>query len=320
LTLASDKGENQSTLVVKGLSTMVLKKVFWGLSFLIGVSIALIGHAVKAEVLFEGYSKILSGGVHIGYSIARYEFDNKTKQFIATTFLKTNEFGGNLTESLKAYATDDMRPISYQYTTLIGNQVKVIDAKFEKGKIIASVKDGGKVEKVVKELPKGVFLSSFLAYLILRSPDGLKVDSTHPFQAIAEEDAAVYKGVAAVKNQEEYQGIKVFKVLNEFKGTKFISLVNDRGEVFSTKSPVQGIATELVAKPSEATAAFPISVATLKTLFGDVPTGQINEISKRAQSQPAAPAKAAPPPTKQQGVPAGKGIQVKGTPTPPQGE
>ncbi len=288
---------------------MVLKRIFLALSFLIGVSIALISHAVRAEVLFEGYSKILSGGVHIGYTIARYEYDNKKKQFVATTFLKTNEFGGNLTESLKAVAADDMSPVSYQYTTLIGNKVKTIDAKFAKGKFTATVA-GEKKENITNDLPKGSFLSSFLAYVILKSPQGLKADTKYDFQAVAEEDAALYKGIAYVKNGEDYNGIKVLRVLNEFKGTKFISLVTERGEVISTKSPVQGIATELVAKPSEATAAFPIPTATLKTLFGDVPTGQLNEVSKRAQVAPA--------PTKQEGVPAGKGIQVKGGSTPAQ--
>lgn len=299
---------------------MVLKKVFLALAFLIGVSIALIGHAVRAEVLFEGYSKVLSGGVHIGYSIVRYEFDNKKKQFVATTFLKTNEFGGNLTESLKAFATDDMKPVSYEYTTLIGNQVKVIDAKFEKGKILASVKDGGKVEKISKEIPKGAFLSSFLAYVMLKSPQGLKADTKYDFQAVAEEDAALYKGVAYVKNPEDYNGLKVLRVLNEFKGTKFVSLITERGEVLSTKSPVIGIATELVAKPSEATASFPIPSGILKTLFGDVPTGQVNEISKRAQSLPAPPVQPAEPANKQKGIPAGKGIQVKGSPAQSHGD
>ncbi len=286
---------------------MVLKKLFLALSFLIGVSIALISHAVKAEVLFEGYSKIYSGTVHIGYTIARYEFDSKKKQFIATTFLKTNEVGGNLTESLKAIASEDMKPISYQYTTLLGNQVKAIDANFSKNRLSATV-SGQKKEIISKEMPKGTFLSSFLAYVILRSPQGLKADTKYDFQAVAEEDAAVYKGIAYVKSAEDLNGMKVLRVLNEFKGTKFISLVTEKGEVVSTKSPVQGIATELVAKPSEATAAFPIPTATLKTLFGDVPTGQINEVSKRAQT--------APPPTKQEGVPAGKGLQLKGGPAP----
>jgi hypothetical protein len=298
---------------------MVLKKVFLFLAFLIGVSIALIGHAVRAEVLFEGYSKITSGGVHIGYSIARYEYDAKKKQFIATTFLKTNEFGGNLTESLKAFSSDDMKPVSYQYTTLVGNQVKVIDAKFEKGKILASVKDGPKNEKIVKEVPKGAFLSSFLAYVMLKSPQGLKADTKYDFQAIAEEDADIYKGVAFVKNPEDLNGIKVLRVLNEFKGTKFVSLVSERGEVLSTKSPVQGIGTELVAKPSDATASFPVPTSTLKTLFGDVPTGQFNELSKRSHNQATPPAQP-PIPNKQQGIPAGKGIQVKGSPAQPQGE
>lgn len=292
---------------------MVLKKLFLALSFLIGVSIALIGHAVKAEVLFEGYSKILSGGIHVGYAVARYEYDPKKKQFAATTFLKTNKFGGDLTESLKAFSTDDMKPISYQYTTLIGNQVKTIDAKFQKGKILATVQDGKKTEKISKDLPKGSFLSSFLAYVMLRSPKGLSPDTKYDFQAIAEEDAAVHKGLAFVKNPETYNGIKVLRVLNEFKGTKFISLVTERGEILSTKSPVQGIATELVAKPSEATASLPVPATTLRALFGDVPTGQVNELSKKAKAEPAQAPAAVVPPNKQHGIPAGKGIQIKTT-------
>jgi len=297
---------------------MVLKKWFLALSFLIGISIALIGHAVRAEVLFEGYSKILSGGIHVGYTVARYEYDPKKKQFLATTFLKTNEFGGNLTESLKAISTEDMKPVSYQYTTLIGNQVKTIDAKFQNGKILATIQDGTKTEKINKDLPKGAFLSSFLAYVMLRSPKGLSPDTKYDFQGIAEEDAAVYKGIAFVKNPEDHNGIKVLRVLNEFKGTKFISLVTERGEMLSTKSPVQGIGTELVAKPSEATAAFPIPSSTLKALFGDVPTGQANEISKRAHAQPNQPAAPAEAPSKQKGVPAGKGIHIKGAPAQPE--
>ena len=287
---------------------MVLKRIFLALSFLIGISIALISHAVRADVLFEGYSKVLSGGVPIGYSIARYEFDNKKKQFIATTFLKTNELGGNLTESLKAYSTDDMKPVSYQYTTLVGNQTKIIDAKFEKGKMFANVTDGKKVEKIQKEIPKGTFLSSFLAYVMLRSPTGFKADTKYDFQAIAEEEAGIFKGVAFIKTPEDYNGLKAFRVLNEFKGSKFISLVSDKGEVFSTKAPVQGVATELVAKPTEATANFPIPSAVLKNLFGEVPTGQMNELSKFVNKNPGD--------LKKQGIPPGKGIQVKGSPAP----
>lgn len=278
-----------------------MRKIFLPLSFLIGISIALISHAVRADVLFEGYSKVMVGGVHSGYTIVRYEFDNKKKQFIATTFLKTNELASNLTESLKAVSDADLKPISYQYTILMGNTTKVIDAEFKKGKFLATIKNEGKIEKISKDAPKGTFLSSFLAYVMLRSPTGFKADTKYEFEAVAEEDAAFYKGVAYVKGQEDFNGMKALRVLNDFKGSKFISLVNEKGEMYSTKAPVQGVSTELVAKPSDATGSFQVPTPILRNLFGDVPTGQINEVSKRGQTD-----------LKQQGIPQGKGIQVKG--------
>jgi hypothetical protein len=51
----------------------------------------LISSSVHAEVLFEGYSKILSGDAPIGYVVSRYEFDGKKKQFISTYFIKTGK-------------------------------------------------------------------------------------------------------------------------------------------------------------------------------------------------------------------------------------
>lgn len=42
----------------------------------------------RAEVLFEGFSKVMSGGVHIGYAINRYEFDAKKKEVYLNQFFK----------------------------------------------------------------------------------------------------------------------------------------------------------------------------------------------------------------------------------------
>ncbi len=274
--------------------------------------------SVRADVLFEGYSKVMSGGVHIGYAINRYEFDPKKKHFISTSFLKTGELGGSITESLSALATEDLKPISYQYTTLVGATTKTIDAKFEKGKIVATVRDGAKVEKIAKDLPKGTFLSTFLSYVMLKSKDGLKVDTKYDYQAIAEEDAAAYKGLAFIKNEEDFNGMKSLKVLNEFKNSKFVSSISDHGEVFSTKSPAQSISTELVAQPATATGNFQIPTSLLKKLYGDVPTGQINQVSKQAQAAKAAEVGTNPQPSlipgKQTGVPAGQGLQLKAQP------
>lgn len=278
------------------------RKVKYLIAFGIGCAVAIISNYAKAQVLFEGYSKILSGGVPIGYSITKYEFDTQKKQFVGTSFLKTNELGGNLTESLKAISTEDMKPVSYQFTTMEGPKVKTIDAKFEKGKMIAVI-EGAKKETISREVPRGAFLSSFLAYVMLRSPQGLKSDTKYEFQAIAEEDAAIKSGIAYVKSAEEFNGLKVLRVLNEFKGAKFISQVTEKGEVVATKAPAISISTELVASPSDATMNFPVPTATLKTLFGNIPTGQINPVSELKKNSP--------PPGKQQGVPGGKGIQIK---------
>jgi hypothetical protein len=272
------------------------------------------------EILFEGYSKIVSGGVHVGYAINRYEFDPKKKEFVSISFLKTNELGGNITESLKAVAKDDLTPVSYSYTTLIGNMPKTIDAKFSKGKMTATVKDGDKVSKINRDLPKGSFLSTFLAYVILKSPKGMTLDTKYDYQAIAEEDAMMQKGIALIKSQEESNGIKAYRILNEFKATKFVSLVTERGEILSTKSPVQSIATELVPQSSMATNGFPVPTALLKQLFSEVPLGVQNEIAKKYQSNPKAfvsqnEVSSAPAPTpsaKQHGVPPGKGLILKG--------
>lgn len=265
----------------------------------------------RAEILFEGYSKVLSGGVPIGYYISRYEFDTKKKQFVSTSFLKTNDAGGGITESLQAYASDDFKPISYSYTTIVGKTPKTIDAKFEKNKIIATVRNNGKEEKIIHDLPKGTFLSTFLAYVILKSPQGMKADTKYDYQAIAEEEASIVKGLALVKKQEEIKGLKAFHVANEFKGVQFISNVTDKGEVIATRSPAQGISTELVGKPSEATLDFQVPAPLIKKLFGEVPTGQKNAVSQQNHKPDFAPIQNLPNAGKQQGVAPGQGIQLK---------
>lgn len=311
--------EDSFIFLSEGASTMIQKLAFI-------ISICATTSLVKAEVLFEGYSKVLSGGVHVGFVINRYDYDPKKKIFTSISLLKTNELGGNITESVKAIAKDDLTPVEYSYTTLVGGQPKTIDAKFKKGKMLAVIKDGKKVTNVNRDISKDVFLSTFLIYKILKSPKGITVDTMYNYQAIAEEDAAVVKGFTMIKSIEEVNGIKTYRTLNEFKGTKFISFVTAKGEVISTKSPVQGIGTELVPQSSMATTGLQIPTALLKTLFGDIPMGIKNEISKMYQDNPKMfqtkktgvekEEEAANPssggPSKGAQVPPGKGILLKG--------
>jgi hypothetical protein len=236
---------------------------------------------LSAEVLFEGYFKISSGGAHVGYSVNRYEFDPKKKQFIATSFLKTNELGGNVAESLKAIADEKLSPVSYSYTTLVGKSAKAIDVSFKNQKMTATIKDGtGKDKKISKDLPKGSFLSTFLTYLILKSKTGFKPDTKFEYKAIAEEDAEIYSGLAVVQKMEQVNSIQAYRVINDFKDVKFISYVTEKGEVISTKSPSYSLQRELVHQSTEATLNLPVPTDTLTSLFGAVPLGQENPVSK----------------------------------------
>jgi uncharacterized protein Veg len=199
----------------------------------------------RAKVLFEGYSKILANNAPIGYIVSKYEFDSKSKKFISTYFLKTGKQGSEITESLKAIANSDLAPLSYEYTSIVGKDVKTIDAKFSGAKMTAKIKSGKKTQTVRKDIPKGTFLSTFLVYLMLKSNDGLKTNSNYDYKAIAEEDAEIYSGLAAVGKEESYLGLKAFKVQNRFKDINFVSFVNERGEVLGTNSVSQGVTTEL---------------------------------------------------------------------------
>jgi hypothetical protein len=273
------------------------------------LSICLTAHA---DTLFEGYAKILSGEQHIGYVISRYEFDNKNKQFISTYFLKTGKGPAEITESLRAVSDSELTPISYEYTNLAGKTIKTIDAKFKNSTMTALVKADGKVTNIQKKIPKGTFLSTFLVYLMLKSKDGLKAETNYQYQAIAEEDASIYKGQALVGKEEPHNGFKAFKILNTFKDVKFLSYVNDRGEILGTNALGQDILTELVANPADATANQPLSQALLKSIFGQIPEGRSNVASRSEKLKVID--QSAPPPSKQIGVPPGKGIVIKAQP------
>lgn len=282
-------------------------------SFLILLTLFLtVPIGASADILFEGYSKILSSDQHIGYVISRYEFDAKKKQFISTYFLKTGKGPSEITESLKAVADSELAPISYSYTTLTGKDSKTIDAKFKGGTLSATINSNGKVERIEKKIPKGTFLSTFLVYLMLKSKDGLRSETNYEYQAVAEEDAAIYKGQALVGKEEVFNGFKVFKILNTFKDVKFLSYINERGEVLGTNALGQGITTELVTNPTEATSNLPYSANILKTIFGGIPEGKAN-IKSRSQQLKEAESNQ-PPSSKQFGVPPGKNIIIKPQP------
>jgi len=276
------------------------------------------------DILFEGYYKINSADQHIGYSLVRYEFDNKAKKFHSTTLTKLSSSGTEIMESITATseADDFMSPVSYKYTGLVGKESKIFDVQFKKGE---NKKDKGKNKKdktkmtVVKTINKNkpvttsqdidsdVFLSTFLSYRMLRSQTGIQTNSEFKYQAIAEEDAKVEIGTAKVLQEENYKGFSSFKIENTFKNNLFTSYMNDKGEPLATLVPDARLTSELVAKPADAIGTIGLPEAVAKSLFGNIPIGQKNVVSQYFKNQESKPVV---PGSKQEGIPAGKGIMI----------
>jgi len=276
--------------------------------------------AAEANILFEGYSKVLSKDVHIGYVISRYEFDEKKKEFKSSYFLRTNALGGNIRESLRARAKEDFSPISYVYTSVIGDRTKLIEASVTKNILKAKITEGDRIEEIERKIPNDAFFSTFLAYVLLKrqGPNnnnstgvGLSVGSEYEYEAIAEEDAAVFKGLAKVGASTKVDGLDAFRISNEFKGSEFDTFATPKGEMLSTDSLLESIKTQLVATPDEATQGQEVSPEHLRLVFDGIPRGTVNTLYEAKHLASPAPKES----SKKSGVPPGKGIIVKPEPS-----
>lgn len=243
------------------------------------IAVLLLAQFAQAEVIFDGYYKMTSGGLPIGYFVQRFEIDKSTQNFKSIYFVTTQLAGKKSSESLKAESTKDFAPISYQYTMTDGSILKTIDATFKGDVMIAKVSDGKKTQTLNRKLKKGSFLSTFLGYLMLSK--GLKDKTTYNYFALAEEDAQLYAGKTDVLEKTQYKGLPAFKMKNTFKDVAFESLMSDTGEVLVTTSNMVNVATELVPTRQMAVANISPNEKALQLLFGEVPTGQKNVLNKK---------------------------------------
>lgn len=239
----------------------------------------------KAEVIFEGFYKVSLNDVHSGYAIQKFELDAKSKEFksIYYIYVRTSPDGKKfLTESLVSKSNDKFHPKSYNYTAIVDGKPVTIDAKFTDKTMKANINKDGKPQKVTKNIPKGTFMSSMLLFLILQK--GVGVGKNFSYNAIAEEDAQIMPGTVAVTSEVPYKGIKSFKLDYSFKNVKSIAYIAESGHVLYSEAPAQKVMTELVDNASAATLNFPFPKKTLKTLFGEIPTGQKNILAERKSS------------------------------------
>lgn len=241
----------------------------------------------SADILFEGYYKLVDNSKHVGYFIQRYELDPASKVFSSTYYLFTKTVEGVVVnESLNAKSTSKLEPLSYQFSRSDGTSTKAIDAIVKKSgktsKLIIKIVENGKPPRMREVvLNDKIFLSTFLAHLILKSPTGIQVGNKFTYEAIAEEDGQIEHGEVFVKEQVKEKGIDTFRTLNTFKKDEFVNWLNVKGESIKTSVPKLNIEAELMANPKDAYSGMPFSENIIKALFGGIPEGKKNLLSTK---------------------------------------
>ncbi len=244
----------------------------------------------KSEIIFEAYYKIFLAEMPVGYSIERYEFDKKKSEFIATTYVKIKTPEKDTSESIKARSDKKLTPLGYEYTLASidpktqDKGYKNIKATIKNNVLKAKVLDGKKEYDVTKSLVKGTYLSVFLPFAILNSKEGLKLEKHYSYKAISEESAEVHAGEAYIKAKEDYESIPAFKILNRYDKDQFVSIMTSSGDVLEVRMPTSQLKMKIVATQAEAVDQFQFSASNMALLFGSVPTGKDNALSKKLAS------------------------------------
>ncbi|MCB9072453.1 MAG: hypothetical protein H6623_02435 [Bdellovibrionaceae bacterium] len=235
----------------------------------------------NAELLFEGYYKIQLENQHLGYFIQRYALDANTKLFSSTYYFLTQANNVTTIESLNAKSNVKFEPQSYQYSRLEGKNTKAIDALVKGKKLVMKIVENGKATAKEISINDKVFLSTFLSYLMMKTPKGVSVGNKFTYTAIAEEDGSVESGEAYVKEQVKEQGLDTFRTLNTFKKEEFVNWLDTKGESIKTHVPKLNLTAELVTNPKDAYKDMPFNESSIKLLFGNVPEGKTNMLFKK---------------------------------------
>lgn len=233
-----------------------------------------------AETVFEGYYKVSSEGQHIGYYIQRYSLESQTKQFVSVHYMVLKVGDTTTVESLTAKSSTKFEPQSYQYSQIDGAKTKAIDAVVKGKKLVIKTVENGKATVREVGISDKVFFSTFLPFLILKTEKGLSVGNKFTYEAVAEEDGTVSSGEIYVKEQVKEAGLDTYRTLNTFKKEQFVNWVNKVGESIKTQVPAHNVSAELMRDPKEAHKNFPFSENTIKLLFGGIPAGKTNMLSK----------------------------------------
>lgn len=246
----------------------------------------------KAEVLFDGFYKVALNGQHVGYMITQYEYLSSSKNFKMSNYLVLGNGAGPLQQSVTSTANEKFEPLSFQFTSLSkdaqnGALTKSLDVQFVKKarefELKGESRENGKSKPFKGKAPLFTMLSNFLTYKLYSSPTGISTKTIYDYNAVAEEDGAPSKGTATVLKQISHKNQKVYQIKNDFKGDTWMNLVNTKGETLQFENQQSGLSAELVLDPKEAVQSLPYNLNVIKTVFGDIPKGIKNSLSKSPQ-------------------------------------
>jgi hypothetical protein len=248
--------------------------------------IFLISQMASAAVVFEGYYKVSQFNNHIGFIVIKHELEPKTKNYIINTYLRLAKKNFDMTETLKTVSDENLKPIQFSYAAMDKKKTKTLDGNLKldsktKKEVfsVLAIEDGKKIN-MTEPMTKGVFFSSALYPMLLRSEKGLKTNMDVDFSAIAEETMQIHTGTMKIeKKRVAKDSFQLMKAKTSFAGSSYEVMLTDKGEVISTSDASTGIKTELMRNKEEALQDIKVNNKTLEQIFGSIPEGKINSLN-----------------------------------------
>jgi hypothetical protein len=239
-----------------------------------------------ADILFEGYYKIISSDRHVGYIIHRDAYNARTK-LRTLTYLVWTKYNESVSQEavqvvVRRSAKKRFIPVSFRHWEGLLELTSLTEGTFgEKLHVIR--KDLRKNVTVNKGSllvpPDGVFSSLALPMIAELRPAEFVAGHRIVLTAFSEESERYSDMAVNILKTVPVNGERVItaeiQYLNE--ATRFLLLTD--GQTLGTRSNLTPLETYLVADRKEAIGNFPLPAKTVRLLFGYEPSGLTNPVA-----------------------------------------
>lgn len=236
----------------------------------------------NARVLFEGYYKIETKGVHRGYFVQRDELNEQTHERVLTYYIWKKSDSGIQQFGVRATATENFKPLRYAYYEWMNTNSTQTEGTFTEKELKFVERDGrtGKPlseQRPAQTLPADAVFSSMITQQVAKSYAGeYKENLNLSYKGLSEEDGLFDNGELKVVRMNPTNNTMVFQVMSEF-AHEITELFTFRdGEMLGSRNMLGEHLTYLVGTRDEAVGTFPLAKNSIMKVFGDIPHGAIN--------------------------------------------